>query len=138
MKRIAAIMLFTIVAFVTSGAARAEDFSVQASVPFAFTVGNQQLPPGNYEITTPLSGVIEVRNRNHSVVVLATTTYNGKVLHNGTILVFSKHGSQLFLRKILDTKTSLNVSSPSSNQEKRTRQQEATMNTPSTVFTTAN
>ena len=82
--------------------------------------------------------MIEVRNRNDSVVVLTTTTYSGKVLHNGTKLVFSKHGSQLFLSKILSPKTSLNVSSPSSNREKRTRQQEAVINTPSTVITTAN
>jgi hypothetical protein len=70
MKRIVAIGLFTIVVFVTASGARAQDLSVQASVPIAFTVGNESLPPGNYEITTPSSGVIEARNRYNSVAIL--------------------------------------------------------------------
>ena len=135
MKRIAAVTLFTILAFATAGGALAQDLAVQANVPFAFTVGNQLLPPGNYYITTPSSGVIEVRGRNNSVPVLTTTTYNGKALHNGAKLVFTKYGSQLFLTQILGPNGSLNVSAPSSNQKKRTRQQEAMVETPSSVIT---
>ena len=137
MKRIATLVLFTIVALVTAGGARAQAHSVRARVPFAFTAGNDPLPPGNYEITTSSSGVIEIRNRDNSVAVLTTTTYNSKELRNGAKLVFSRYGSQFFLSEILCAYAPLNVSLPSSNQEKRARQQKATITTPNAVFIAA-
>jgi hypothetical protein len=136
MKRIAAITLFSILAFVTADWARAQDFSVRASVPFAFTVSNKPFPPGNYEITTHSRGVIEVRNRYNSVAVLTTTTHNYKVPGNGAKLVFNKYGSQLFLSEILSPYIPLNVSLPSSNEEKWARQQETIINPSSPVFIT--
>ena len=59
MKHITAIALFIAATFITAGKAMAQDYAVQATIPFNFTVNGNQLPAGNYtlgsDITNPRS-----------------------------------------------------------------------------------
>jgi hypothetical protein len=137
MKRITAIALFTVAAFVTAGEAMAQDHAVRATVPFAFTVGGKLLPSGNYEFTTPLTNVIEIKNRdNDHIVAMATTNYDRHESRKGGKLVFDRYGDQYFLSEIL-TPTAVNVSLPPSKQEKQARQQEATIHNASQILVAA-
>ena len=49
----------------------AQGRAARATVPFDFTVGDKLLPAGNYEITAPSTGIIEVQNREKHVAMLA-------------------------------------------------------------------
>ena len=50
MKRITAIALFAIASFAVADKSFAQGPTVQATVPFDFTVGNKLLPAGTYTI----------------------------------------------------------------------------------------
>jgi hypothetical protein len=133
MKRITAIALFTIASFVTAGSALAQDHGVRATVPFDFTVGDKLLPPGTYEITTAMSGVIEIQNRSKHVAVLTTTSPDSNKSRISK-LVFDKYGNQYFLSEILCQSANMNVSVPPSKHEKQARQQQAMLQNSSQVF----
>jgi hypothetical protein len=136
MKRITAIALLTIASFVTAGKALAQDRAVRATVPFDFTVGDKLLPPGTYEITTAMSGVIEIQNRSKHVAILTTTSPDDNQSQTGK-LVFDKLGDQYFLSEILCQSADMNVSVPPSKHEKQARQQQAALQNASQVFVAA-
>jgi len=132
MKRITSITsiaLFALVSFVTVGSISAQDRAVKATVPFDFTVGNTLLPAGSYTIAAEDTGVIKIRNTDGRIVLLSTTTPDGKEAKTGE-LVFNKYGDQYFLREILCASADMNMAVPASKQEKRAREQEASLNTP--------
>ena len=132
MKRITSITsiaLFALVSFVTVGSISAQDRAVKATVPFDFTVGDKLLPAGSYTIAAEDTGVIKIRNTDGRIVLLSTTTPDGKEAKTGE-LVFNKYGDQYFLREILCASADMNMAVPASKQEKRAREQEASLNTP--------
>jgi len=132
MKRITSITsiaLFALVSFVTVGSISAQDRAVKATVPFDFTVGNTLLPAGSYTIAAEDTGVIKIRNTDGRIVLLSTSTPDGKEAKTGE-LVFNKYGDQYFLREILCASADMNMAVPASKQEKRAREQEASLNTP--------
>jgi len=132
MKRITSITsiaLFALVSFVTVGSISAQDRAVKATVPFDFTVGNTLLPAGSYTIAAEDTGVIKIRNTDGRIVLLSTTTPDGKEAKTDE-LVFNKYGDQYFLREILCASADMNMAVPASKQEKRAREQEASLNTP--------
>ena len=137
MKRITAIALFVIAAFITTGRAVAQDRAVRATVPFDFTVGDKLLPAGTYTITTASSDVIELRNYDRRIAILSTATPDSKESRNGSKLVFDKYGDQYFLSEILCQSASMNVNLPTSKAEKRARVQEAMLHSVSEVFVAA-
>jgi hypothetical protein len=136
MKRITAIALFTITGFVTAGSALAQNRAVRADVPFDFTVGDKLLPPGTYEITTAMSGVIEIQNRGKHVAVLTPASPDNNTSQTGK-LVFDKLGNQYFLSEILCAPSAINVSLPPTRAEKQARMQQAALHTPTQVFIAA-
>jgi len=137
MKRITATALFTLAALVTAGGAMAQGRAVRATVPFDFTLGDKLLPAGNYEITSPSDGVIEVQNRDRHVTILSTSNYDSRQSRNGSKLVFDKYGDQYFLSEILCSSSAINVSLPRSRAEKDARQHEAMLPNASQVFIAA-
>jgi hypothetical protein len=138
MKRITATALFTLAALVTAGGAMAQDRAVRATVPFAFTVGNKLLPAGNYEISTPQTDVVEIRNRDNThIVAMTTTSFDSHESRSGGKLVFDKYGDQYFLSEILCQSAAITASVPPSKQEKQARMQEAALHNASQVFVAA-
>jgi hypothetical protein len=132
MKRITAIALFTIAGLVTAGSALAQNRAVRVDVPFDFTVGDKLLPPGAYEITTAMSGVIEIQNRGKHVAVLTPASPDNNTSQTGK-LVFDRLGNQYFLSEIL-CQSAMNVSVPLSKHEKQARMQQAMIHSGSQVF----
>ena len=138
MKRITVTALFTLATLVTAGGAMAQGRAARATVPFDFTVGDKLLPAGNYEITAPSTGIIEVQDREKHVAMLAATTYDSHESRNGGKLVFDKIGDQYFLHEVLCEQAAINVNLPLSKQEKRAQRQEASIDNTSQVFVATN
>jgi hypothetical protein len=83
-------------------AARAEE-SVVATVPFAFIVGNMQMPAGSYVIKA-LSEVpdilsIESKDGLHTAFILSIPTGSGRPSETSE-LVFEKFGGEHFLSRV--------------------------------------
>jgi hypothetical protein len=126
MKRITAVALVVLANLITVGTASAQDRTVQAVVPFDFTVGNKLLPSGTYRITSETTPfLVSIRNTEKGTQMMTNTTPNGKKSKIG-MLVFTKYGNQYFLRKVLSSSAQISVELPTSEVEKRVRIQEAT------------
>ena len=84
----------------------ASDVTIQANIPFAFTVGDTTLPAGNYTIKV-LDGdsmnVLELRSAiGHTAVVFETenTETRGARVVNKSELVFHRIGDNYFLSQV--------------------------------------
>jgi len=123
MKHLTAIALFIAATFITAGKAIAQDYAVQATIPFNFTVNGSQLPAGNYtlgsDITSPRIVKISDRTQRVHVMVLSMPSADerGKVNQ----LVFHKYGNQYFLSEIRSRESGINVQLATSKQEKKAR-----------------
>jgi hypothetical protein len=125
MKNIAAIALFVVATFVAAGPAHAQDHLVKATVPFAFTVGDQTLPSGTYTIGSPANSrnLLAIRNWDKKVNILSMGLDNqGNPGHDNT-LVFHKYGNQYYLSEIRSEGASIDVHFPTTKAEKRARAQ---------------
>jgi hypothetical protein len=123
MKYLTAIALFIAATFITAGKAIAQDYAVQATIPFHFTVNGSQLPAGNYtlgsDITNPRILNISDRTQHVHVMVLAMPKADEKRKANQ--LVFHKYGDQYFLSEIRSQESAINLQLATSKQEKRAR-----------------
>jgi hypothetical protein len=123
MKHITAIALFLAATFITAGKAIAQDYAVQATIPFSFMVDGKQLPAGNYtlgsDITSPR--IVKISDRTQKAHAMVLTMPNANEKEKANELVFHKYGDQYFLCEIRSRDTSLNVQLPTSKQEKRAR-----------------
>ena len=137
MKRITSIALFILAGMVSAGSVLAQDHGVRATVPFDFTVGNKVLPSGTYTIEPTAQNVIVIRNREKNIAVMSTSYGDGKQSKTGE-LVFNKYGDQYFLREILCSSADMSVELPASKTEKRTRLQEARLESSPQVFIALN
>jgi hypothetical protein len=137
MNRIKATTLFALASLAMIGAASAQEHSVQATVPFNFTVAGKLLPSGAYTITSLSSGSIEIENRDSHLAVLSRTSYDSREAGNGGKLVFDKYGNQYFLKEVLCPYAGMTLNLPPSKQEKKAKTQEATIHQNSQVFVAA-
>ncbi|MGC1300472.1 MAG: hypothetical protein WA869_36045, partial [Alloacidobacterium sp.] len=127
MKHITAITLFALASLITAGSAAAQDHSVQANVPFDFTVGSTVLPAGAYTISTDTAkspDVLVIQNRQRNIAIFSTAYGSGNQSKTGE-LVFNRHGGQYFLHEIRCSAAGMNVDLPTSKSEKRAQLQEA-------------
>jgi len=128
MKRITAIALFTVANLVTVGSVLAQD-PVEATVPFAFTVGTKLLPSGTYTISSQVGSAEEIlliQNRSQGIAVFAPAHADLRKSKHGE-LVFHKYGDQYFLSEILCTSCNLNMELPTSKVETRAQLQKASL-----------
>jgi hypothetical protein len=134
MKRITAIALLAIANFAVAGTSFAQSKTVQAKVPFDFTVGNKLLPSGVYTVKEESAGLIVIRNYDKAVAMMSLVDPDGNKAAGGGKLVFHKYGSQYFLSEILSDSANMNVRVPVSKTEKRVQLQEATIAPRSDTF----
>ena len=139
MKRITATALFLFAALVTAAlapgaGAMAQGRAVRATVPFDFTVGGKLLSAGNYEISKPSTGIIEVQNRDSHAAILTTANNDSHESRSGGKLIFTRYGNQYFLSEVLCDQAAINVSLPPSKAEKHARMLQASLQNSSQVF----
>jgi hypothetical protein len=137
MKRITAIALLAIANFAVAGTSFAQSRTVQAKVPFDFTVGNKLLPSGTYTIKEQSTGLIVVKNHDKAIAMMSLVNPDGNTAAGGGKLVFHKYGSQYFLSEILCDSADMNVRVPVSKTEKRVQLQEARIAPRSDTFVAA-
>jgi hypothetical protein len=137
MKRITAIALLAIANFAVAGTSFAQSRTVQAKVPFDFTVGNKLLPSGTYTIKEQSTGLIVVKNHDKAIAMMSLVNPDGNKAAGGGKLVFHKYGSQYFLSEILCDSADMNVRVPVSKTEKRVQLQEARIAPRSDTFVAA-
>ena len=137
MKRITAIALLAIANFAVAGTSFAQSKTVQAKVPFDFTVGNKLLPSGTYTIKEQSTGLIVVKNHDKAIAMISLVNPDDNKAAGGGKLVFHKYGSQYFLSEVLSDRTNMDVQVPVSKTEKRVKLQEAMIAPSSDTFIAA-
>jgi hypothetical protein len=139
MKRINALLMLTLAAFLAFPGARAQKVELTTRIPFQFTVSKTTLPAGTYLISSPWPGVIRIENVDKNLGAGVTTTHEYQVPRGGDKLVFNKYGEQYFLHAVLCSETAqMNVDLPTGNQENRARTREAKLNQADQVLVAAN
>ena len=74
---------------------------VTATVPFAFTVGGNDMPAGTYTISSVSDSVIAIRDRDSRTGVLSLVRPEWAGSSDGTPkLVFHKYGNKYFLSQV--------------------------------------
>jgi hypothetical protein len=125
MKYIAAIALFIAATFITAGKAIAQDYAVQATIPFNFTVNGSHLPAGNYTLGSDVTSphILKIADWTRHVHAMVLALPNPQENQKANVLVFHKYGNQYFLSEIRSVESSINVQLATSKQEKRARAQ---------------
>ncbi len=137
MKRITAIALLAIANFAVAGTSFAQSRTVQAKVPFDFTVGNKLLPSGTYTIEKESQWIIAIKNNDKPIATVSVVNQDGEKSVNGGKLIFHKYGGQYFLSEVLSDRANMNVRVPVSKTEKRVKLQEAMIAPSSDTFIAA-
>ena len=117
--------LLTVGGGVVANAQIDTDNPIQANVPFAFAIGNTQLPAGKYQIKKLddlAPNVLELSSENgHTKVVFETEDAETRADQpaSKTELVFDKVGDQYFLARIWVAGSLSGIEMPKSRMEKR-------------------
>jgi hypothetical protein len=128
MKRITAMVIFSIVSSIVASTALAQQNGIQAKVPFSFSVSNETLPAGTYTITSPAKGLVLIQSSDRRISTGARSAHNGSESTNGCKLIFNKYGDQYFLGQVLTPNvSSLNVRIVPSKLEESVRSREASL-----------
>jgi hypothetical protein len=124
MKRIATIALSIAATLVASGTAFAQNHTVQATVPFNFTVGSTSLPAGTYTVKNVNSDgtVLGLSNQEQNVatIVMGQADANGAA-QNGK-MIFHKYGDRYFLSEIRYANSTAKVYFSPTRTEKKARE----------------
>lgn len=105
------LVLLTAAGVIRANAQALEVGTIEADVPFAFTVGQKAFPAGKYTLkraddTTP--GVLEIRNdKGRGTIFFEAQTTEANEYPRETNLVFDKIGDQYFLSEIWASDTKL-------------------------------
>ena len=90
--------VLTLVAWLMVPATHAQSIMLKADIPFKFTVGDTQLPSGEYFVKKLHPGVIQVQGKSSAIVM--TTGADGGNTSGVSKLVFNRYGDQYFLSRI--------------------------------------
>ena len=124
MKRIT-VLAYLAATLISMGSACAHAQAPRFTVPFDFTVGNQVLPAGAYQVSySATKTAILIRSQDDRFHAF-TTTYPADPSTSGGKAIFTKYGNQYFLHEVLCNDLSMNVEIPKSKLEKRVRVEEA-------------
>ena len=133
MKTITLKALVIVAGVLSAAGAFAQNHALTANVPFAFSVDNQVLPAGRYEIQTisneQIPGGVIVRNIDHPRYTVLVLASNGQsqalpnhVITNGR-LVFNNYDGKYFLREARGTFNAVNADFPVTKSEKSVQRQ---------------
>ena len=145
MKRHLLILIATIIlagTFTVSAQAQSTGAQkVVANIPFAFNVGNTNLPAGKYTITVlnPTSDrrILQIRSANgRSTAVTQTTNVIGNVSDDAK-LVFHRYGSRYFFAQAQMAGETTGLAATTSNAESAHKQTGAVAGTKSVVVIVA-
>jgi opacity protein-like surface antigen len=124
MKRIT-VLAFLTAALISMASARAHAQAPAFKVPFDFTVGNQVLPAGTYQVSYyATKNAILIRGEDERFHAFTSIQPDDPSTSGGKV-VFTKYGNQYFLHEVLCGAVSMNVALPTSRMEKQARIQEA-------------
>ena len=138
MKQITAVAFFTLASILGIGSAfgQMQPREVRATVPFDFTVGNEQLPAGTYSIARATDGTIQIQNSKGHLVATTLGSENGS-LSKGCALNFDRRDERYFMRGVLCQSAAISVNLPASKLEKRARLEEAKLHNDGQVMVAA-
>jgi hypothetical protein len=114
---IAASALFTVASIGLATRVSAQEQPFQADVPFAFTVGDLQLPLGSYRIQPFGTRQVRIENMKQEVFVSTLGIPSNKPRDEHKKLIFDKVGDQYFLKEVVSTSTAMEF--PKSESEKK-------------------
>jgi hypothetical protein len=123
MKYITALALFIAAIFITAGKAIAQDYAVQATIPFSFSVNGSQLPAGNYTLGSDITNprVLKISDRTQHAHAMVITMQSPNERSKANQLVFHKYGDQYFLCEVRSQEAAINVELPTTKLEKKAR-----------------
>jgi hypothetical protein len=111
---------------------------VKANVPFAFTVGQAEMPAGNYAVNLVSDSAILIRNRSTGTSVLSLFRSEQAKNNDGTAkMVFHKYGNKYFLSQVGRGFESSLIQLPTSKQEQEAQIQTARSASPKEVAVAA-
>ena len=120
---VAVIALLTVAGLSSANAQSQSSSQLKVNIPFAFNVGDQSLPAGEYTIrcTNPSSDmkVLELRSSNGRETVLIRTSSVSSKLQNGAKLVFNRYGAEYFFGQAWLPSDSLGMQAPKTRTEKQ-------------------
>jgi hypothetical protein len=121
MKRNVLGLMTLIVAFsMAVPVVQAQQTIMSANVPFAFNIGDKQLPAGTY-VVREMDHATLIQSKDGENSVLGTYNYAGPSKADETKLVFHKVGDQYFLAQIWTSVRVEGLSVPESKQERELR-----------------
>ena len=124
MKR-TTVLAFLTAALISMASARAHAQAPAFKVSFDFTVDNQVLPAGTYQVSyNTAKTAILIRSQDDRFHAL-NAIHTADPSTSDNLVVFTKYGNQYFLHEVLCGAVSMNVALPASKPEKRARIQEA-------------
>jgi hypothetical protein len=119
------VLTYLAATLISMGSACAHAQAPSFKVPFDFTVGDQVLPAGTYQVSyNAAKTAILIRSQDERFHAF-TATHVADPSTNDNEVVFAKYGSQYFLHEVLCSDVSMNLALPTSRLEKRARIQEA-------------
>jgi hypothetical protein len=122
MKRnvIGALMTLIVAFTIAVPVVNAQQTIMSANVPFAFSVGDKQLPAGAYAVRE-LDRATLIQSKDGATSVLGIYAYAGPSKADETKLVFNKVGDHYFLAQIWTSARGQGLSVPESKLEKELR-----------------
>ena len=119
------VLAFLTAALISVGSACAHAQAAGFKVPFDFTVGNQVLPAGTYQVGYyPTKNAILIQSQDSRFHAFITTHLADPSTRDGEV-IFAKYGNRYFMHEVLCSAMSMNVEIPKSTREKQVRIQEA-------------
>lgn len=103
---------------VFAAAAYAQAPVAKANVPFEFAAGGEMMPPGEYTVDVPVSGVVVLHGSSNSSVVLFTVSSGLATSPGAAKLVFERRDGMAFFAGVDWPDESVRLVSPFKNAPK--------------------
>jgi hypothetical protein len=130
-KTFSILMLLAVVALATAAvSAQQSARRVVATIPFNFTVGNQDMPAGNYSVQAASlgSGILRISGTNNSKSIVRLSNSLHRNNNGNGKLVFHRYQDQYFLSEIWGTGESEGRQLMKSSREKAMQREQLASN----------